>query len=344
MASVIAHESTEAPGQGVLAGSRIVALTVFVNDLAQSRAFYEGRLGLRVLEADAGCTWLDAGSTLLCLRRAADHGVRLRGKRDDSSDTVWLVDDIEAMRAALERRGIEFARRRTYEVGRVVDFYDPNGHRLMLYEPSPKALTWPSGPKLKAIWEAHARGGTDLIGPAAVPVQATAEELEAWGLDGKPLAYFFVFVDDEARALDLFEGALGLPALEKVHCCYEGCPKESRGVIKYDGGGVVLTTHHLHGEHFIRDDNGVPYGVRDFDPKYAKGVAPVLHVADIDSAVARLAARGVPFPAGIERDDRGATARFEAPSGHLFFLYQPSPRARATPAGVRLGEILDVSV
>jgi hypothetical protein len=105
-----------------------------------------------------------------------------------------------------------------------------------------------------------------------------------------------------------------------------------------------MTTHHLHGEHFIRDDNGVPYGVRDFDPKFAQGVAPVFHVPDLEAAVAGLAAGGVALGGAVERGPYGATARFNAPSGHLFFIYEPSSRALATAAGRRLRALLGATV
>src|SRR5262245_20920087 len=107
-----------------LAAARVVYLILYVHDLSESRRFYEDRLGLRVIEADETAVKFDAGMVMLCLHRASDYGVTLQGRHDDSSDLVFLVDDVNAVRAALEARGVTFVRRRTYEIGLVTDFYD----------------------------------------------------------------------------------------------------------------------------------------------------------------------------------------------------------------------------
>ena len=171
-----------------------------MNDLVESRAFYEEKLGLPILEADEDSVKLDAGRVVLCLHRAKDYGVTLAGRRDDASDIVFLVDDVNAVRAGLEGRGVVFVRRRTYEIGLVTDFYDPNGHRLMIYQPSEKALSWPSGDKLRELWRTSGHGSGTLIGPPAVEI-ADARVAASKGLAGKPLVYVFMFVPDSAEAL-----------------------------------------------------------------------------------------------------------------------------------------------
>jgi catechol 2,3-dioxygenase-like lactoylglutathione lyase family enzyme len=324
----------------VLAESRIVHLIVYVHDLAESRTFYEHLLGLRVVEEDDDSIKLDVGQCLLCLNRAGDHGITLSRQRDDSSDIVFLVDDIDGMRAALEKRGVIFARSRTYEIGAVMDFYDPNGHRLMLYQPSERSMMSASADKIRAVWRASGKGGTELIGPAAEPMAANARDLEEWGLDGKPLIYFFVFIKDRYEAIEFYETCLGLRALERTHCCNETCPGDVKGVVKYDGGGVILSTHHLHGHHAVLDDHGNPYGAQEFEPEYARGVAPVFHVTDLEHVVKELSRRGIRFSHGIVRSRTGATVGFDAPSGHLYYLYEPSAEALTGPGGVRLEQIL----
>ncbi len=326
-----------------LEDARMASLIVYVHDLDESRAFYGDLLGLRqvVDEADeAGSVRFDAGVTVLDLRRAADYGITLAPQRDDSSDTVFLVDDVEAVSAALEKRGVTFARRRSYEIGKVIDFYDPNGHRLMLYEPSEKAMRSTSAPKMRAVWRAAGRGSAELIGPPAETVPVDAADLEARGLDGKPLIYFFVFVQDMAGANAFFEDALGFRALERTHCCNHACASDIKGVVKYDCGGVMLSTHHMHGHEAVTDDHGNPYGAKEFHPEHAKGVAPVFHVGDLGDAVWRLARRGVSAARTVTYSQAGATARVEAPSGHLFWLYEPSDEARDGPGGGKLQEIL----
>jgi catechol 2,3-dioxygenase-like lactoylglutathione lyase family enzyme len=329
----------------VLANSRIIQLIVYVHDLAESREFYENLLGLRVLESDDDSVKLDTGQVLLCLNRARDYGITLASQRDDSSDTVFLVDDIEAMRAALEKRGIIFARSRTYEIGAVVDFYDPNGHRLMLYQPSEHSLVrTPSGNKIRAVWRASGRGGSQIIGPAAETVDATPDDLEEWGLDGKPLLYFFVFIGNMNTANNFYEASLGLRAFERAHCCNNTCPGEEKGIVKYDGGGVILSTHHMHGHHAVLDDHGNPYGAKEFEPEFAKGVAPVFHVQNLEQALDKLSQRGLGVSRSIVRSRNGITASIDAPFGHLYYLYEPSAEALTGPIGDKLKQILAAEV
>jgi catechol-2,3-dioxygenase len=69
----------------ILARARLIYLIVYVNDLVESRTFYERQLGLSVVEADEDSVKLDAGQVMLCLHRAGDYGVTLCGRADDSS-------------------------------------------------------------------------------------------------------------------------------------------------------------------------------------------------------------------------------------------------------------------
>src|SRR3954451_12099481 len=97
----------------LLARSRILTVFAYVEDLACSRAFYGVVLGLREVESGApGTATYDVGQVLLTLVPAAAHGVRL-ATPDDSTDIVFLVDDVAAMIGPMERRGVRFQRQRT---------------------------------------------------------------------------------------------------------------------------------------------------------------------------------------------------------------------------------------
>jgi catechol 2,3-dioxygenase-like lactoylglutathione lyase family enzyme len=323
---------------GALAGARIGHLILYVYDIPESRAFYEQRLGLRVIEEDEASVKLDAGLVILSLHRASDYGVNLAGRRDDASDVVFLVDDINAARRDLEARGVAFIRRRTYEIGLVTDFYDPNGHRLMIYQPSEKALTWPSADKLREVWRACGRGGSALIGPAAAPPR----EGGGGGLDGKPLVYLFVFVPSSADADAFYEGDLGLRVVERVHCCNPACPPEERGIAKYDIGGMLLATHHIHRSPVV-DDFGKVYSPRALDPEHTRGIAPVFLVNDIQGVVERLQRRGVGLGEGVVRSQIGHLAKLEASTGHTFFLYEPWEQVLKWPTGAKIEQILSAT-
>lgn len=323
----------------LLGNSPVVYLILYVYDIAESRDFYERRLGLRVIEADDEAVKFDTGLVVLVLYKASDYGIDLTGRRDDASDVVFLVDDINSMRRALEERGVVFLRRRTYEIGLVTDFYDPNGHRLMLYQPSLEALTWPSAEKLRQAWRACGKGGTSLIGPSAFPIPDNAIDTEERTLDGKPLVYLFLFVPSSGEALAYYQGSLGLRMLENVHCCNPACPPDELGIAKYDGGGMLLTTHHIHRTPVV-DDFGRTYSPKLTDPAHTKGIVPVFHVNNIQEMVSKLSQRGIHFPNGIVRSQIGYIAKFEAATGHTFYLYEPSAGALQWPTGLRTKQIL----
>lgn len=321
----------------MLRDSRLVSLIVYANDPEASRSFYERQLGLPLIDASRGSARLDAGGIKLQVEPALEHGVWLAGRRDDSSDIVFLVDDLEAVRADLEGRGVEFIRRRSYEVGAVTDFYDPSGHRLMLYQPSEVALTWPSADKIRDVWRAYGLGASDLIGPAAGPDPRVERSGQGGGLLGKPLIYLFMFENDAASAFDFYGRALELQVAERVHCCNSTCPEEIEGIVKYDVGDVLLSTHHLHEASGVVDDYGQAYSPREYRPEHARGIAPIFEVADIRTYVAGLAERGITFHCGIEESEGGRVSRFEDPFGHPFFL-QEARRAVAGPARAAPGQ------
>src|SRR2546429_7362654 len=107
--------------QNILEGSQIVYLIVYVNDLVASRAFYEGTLGLQLIEADEHSVKYNTGQTLLHLNRSSDCGITLAAQ-DHSADLTFLVDDLDSTRAALEKRGVEFSETLRYEIGATVNF------------------------------------------------------------------------------------------------------------------------------------------------------------------------------------------------------------------------------
>jgi catechol 2,3-dioxygenase-like lactoylglutathione lyase family enzyme len=333
-------EQSPAAARASLADARVGYLILYVHDIPESRDFYERRLGLRVIEADEESVKLDAGLVILALHRAADYGISLAGRRDDAADTVFLVDDINAARLALEARGVVFTIRRTYEVGLVTDFYDPNGHRLMLYQPSEVAMSWPSAPKLRDIWRACGRGGSEVIGPPAGPPPVGGRRDGPPGLAGKPLAYLFLWVPESHDAIAFYAGALGLREIERVHCDNPACPREEKSIAKYDVGGLLLGTHHVHRNPVVKEFGKI-YTPTPVDPANTKGIAPVFLVRDIHTLVEGLAHRGVHFTQEVVRSQIGNVARFEAPTGHGFYLYEPWSQVLRWPSGAKIEQILN---
>lgn len=323
---------------GILATSRLVYLILYVSDLTVSRDFYEQKLGLRVIEEDNNSVKYDAGLVILMLNRASDYGITLAPGRHEFADIVFLVDDIDQMRAALEERGVTLGPAFRYEPGGICDFYDPDGHWLTLYEPNADAMAWASGAKIRTIWQACGKGEAPVIGPAAVPERNPKE----WRLAGKPLLYLFLFVRDPKEAQQFYNKVLGLVDLEGGPCS-SGSGGDEEGVIKYDGGGTMLTTHRVW-ERRSSEDLEHPCPPRLFDPVHMGTLATVFHVTSIEQVIKALSLLGVPFTRGVVRSEIGAIAKFTDPSGHVFYLYEPSAAALSKPSGIKIKEVLSTSV
>lgn len=304
-----------------LSGSRIVYLFVYVNDLAASRSFYEEKLGLRVLEEDAVSVKYDVGEIILALNKAKDYGIEVRSEPDDTSIIVFHVDDIDAMRSALEKRGVEFSGETDrYDIGATATFYDLDGHCLSLYEPSPEALMWPSGDRIRAILSANgAPSGQRPAGEAA----AAAQTSDSLTLGARKMIYLFLFVRDVAEAATFYGRTLNLPVVEE---------SPEAGVAKYNAGGIILATHLVASEEGAR--------AKPEDLQRPKGIAPVFHVSGIQSVFDTLSKKEVRFTSHPAQSEIGTITRFEDPSGHVFYLYEPSDEALGWPSGSKIKRVL----
>jgi catechol 2,3-dioxygenase-like lactoylglutathione lyase family enzyme len=110
---------------------------IAVRDLATARAFYEGTLGLRVVDQSPFALVLDAGGTML--RVTPVPGLAAR----PFTIAGWQVPDIDAAVRDLAGRGVEFTRydgMTQDELGvwttpagdRIAWFTDPDGNTLSL--------------------------------------------------------------------------------------------------------------------------------------------------------------------------------------------------------------------
>jgi catechol 2,3-dioxygenase-like lactoylglutathione lyase family enzyme len=321
-----------------------IYLILYVNDLGKSRAFFDGALGLRLVEQDEASVKYDTGHVLLCLQRASDYGITLPTSLDHTTDIVFLVDDIEAVRAELGQRGVQLTPTVRYEIGAIADCYDPDGHWLTVYQPSDTAMGWPSGAKIRAILEARSVAGNGKASRAAT--RSTEDEWDGGPLDGKELLYLFLFVRDAEATLAFYRDRLGLTLLEGGPCS-QGLTTKEDGVVKYDAVGILLATHHTEGTEYTDGSRPVQPDLsehscppRKIDTLYTKGSAVVFHAGNIHEAVARLSAQGIVFPGGVVSSPLGLMAGFEAPSGHLCYLCEPSAESLRRPAGARLQQIL----
>jgi catechol 2,3-dioxygenase-like lactoylglutathione lyase family enzyme len=108
-----------------------------VRDLPEARNFYEGTLGLRVVEATPFALVLDASGTMLRLTPVPELSAQ------QFTIAGWQVPDISATARSLADRGVRFSRYDSMEQDdlgiwttpagdRVAWFKDPDGNTLSL--------------------------------------------------------------------------------------------------------------------------------------------------------------------------------------------------------------------
>ncbi len=115
---------------------RIGAITLFVEDLAAARRFYQEVFGLPIRFEDANSVVFDFGNTLINLLRATEARGLIEpavvAPREAGSRLQLTidVDDVDATCAELARRGVKLLNGpmdRPWGV-RTASFVDPGGH------------------------------------------------------------------------------------------------------------------------------------------------------------------------------------------------------------------------
>jgi predicted enzyme related to lactoylglutathione lyase len=257
------------------------------------------------------------GHVILSLHCATNPSVHLGDGPDRSITLTLLVDDVRAVRTALEDRGTRLQATMTSRAGTMVDFYDLDGHWFSLYEASDAALSWPSARKIRTL--RHAAGER----------HATGDGLP--GLGDQELLYVFLYVQDLQATAAFYQGALGLVPME-VNTCHRGMTNVADGVVKYDAGGVLLTTHHV--------GDGDHAAVHKVTTEGSNGIALGFHTTDLAASTAILSSRGMNFTSEQVASRIGATAAFSDPGGHRYYLCEPFAETMALPSGAAIGRIL----
>ena len=140
-----------------------------------------------------------------------------------------------------------------------------------------------------------------------------------------------LFFSDPEVAADFYGDVLALDVIEGAPC--RRVPTHIQiGVIKYDVGTTMLTTHHVES-----DDKRLRVSTVGTD-----GVAMAFQVADIAQAVADLSRRGVVFLISPSDSPIGRLARFIDPAGHVLLLREGDPSIGG--GGVRPRYSRDVAV
>jgi predicted enzyme related to lactoylglutathione lyase len=193
-------------------GTRAVYHFLYVSEIAATRDFYANLVGLPILESEERAVKFDTGEIMLALNLASDFSIELTGERDKSQLIVFHTEAIDEKRAELEGLGVVFSGATLrYEIGATATFYDPDGHCILLYEPSEESLTWPSGTKVRSVVESAKKSS-----------------------QGPCLLYIFDYITSKDAADEFYSARLGMATLER---------DDGPGVVKYDAGGILLATH-----------------------------------------------------------------------------------------------------
>lgn len=114
----------------------ISAITLFVEDLAATKAFYEKVFGLPIHYEDGASAVFNFGNTLINLLKVSEAHELIAPAEVASSDSgsrlqfTITVDDVDAMCAELTARGVELLNGpmdRPWGI-RTASFRDPAGH------------------------------------------------------------------------------------------------------------------------------------------------------------------------------------------------------------------------
>jgi catechol 2,3-dioxygenase-like lactoylglutathione lyase family enzyme len=110
--------------------SKVDTVGIPSQDTARSRAFYVDTLGLKPDEHSWNEFW--AGDTCFAIWEPARFGGEF--KPQPNGIVLLRVDDVEAARAELEAKGVEFVGE-TFDSGvcQMATFVDPDGNQLVLH-------------------------------------------------------------------------------------------------------------------------------------------------------------------------------------------------------------------
>jgi catechol 2,3-dioxygenase-like lactoylglutathione lyase family enzyme len=286
----------------VLPQARMIGINLMVGDVDRSAAFYSELLGAPPISDGQSSRALDVGQCVLWLKPRVGLAPTAR---DGTAIMTFMVPDISEATAALRSRGVEVGEIFRYEVGATADFYDPDGHSLALYEPSTTAMSWPSGEKLTSV---------------------------ANGRVAPTLVYIFLFVPDAEAAYSFYHDELGLFHLE-CRPCRRGSIDHEQGVVKYDVGSLMLTTHLARGA----DDSETGQAVRD--PRFLSELVPIFVADDLDAVMASLKQRGIAASmkgGPPQAREVSFTDRF----GRPFLVRETCSALRRSPEGAQSGSVL----
>jgi catechol 2,3-dioxygenase-like lactoylglutathione lyase family enzyme len=99
-------------------GNHPMYVVLLATDLAAAKDFYQGKLGLELLDESSFALTFRSGTTQLTLSKSTT------GTSDEQTQAAWMVDDLDAELADLRSRGIEIQEYDTPELKTVDGIVD----------------------------------------------------------------------------------------------------------------------------------------------------------------------------------------------------------------------------
>jgi catechol 2,3-dioxygenase-like lactoylglutathione lyase family enzyme len=114
--------------------SGITAMMLGVGNLDQALAFYQNKLGLKVVMKESELALLDAGTVRLGL---STRHVRLAPQVAGATELVFQVANVRAAYQGLQQEGIQFLNEpmQVTSTEWAAHFRDPDGHLLSIFGP-----------------------------------------------------------------------------------------------------------------------------------------------------------------------------------------------------------------
>ena len=112
---------------------RLDTLTLTSSNLQRSRAFYNGKLGFRVLEEGDAAFVVDAGGVKLQVGHVDRHGLKAPLMLAEPR-LVFDTKELAARCMQLRDLGVSVDGPRKSETGQFAELSDPDGHPIVLWE------------------------------------------------------------------------------------------------------------------------------------------------------------------------------------------------------------------